>query len=107
MRAVLCLKPNCCDERREDVEVFCVPLVDGAGNDPARVTDAVAYIHSVVEDGERILVHCHAGKSRSASIVARYLMKFQGFERNAAIRHIAARREIYLSPGIDTILDMI
>ncbi|CRI67812.1 hypothetical protein THIOKS1850012 [Thiocapsa sp. KS1] len=31
--ALLCMKSDCCDEGKEDVEVLCVPLVDGPGND--------------------------------------------------------------------------
>lgn len=104
VQAVLCLKPGCCDPARNDVEVLCVPLVDGAGNDPERVRDAVAFLHSVVQDGERVLVHCHAGKSRSAGVVARYLVEHRGFDRDAAIVHIAARRKICLSPGIEEVV---
>lgn len=32
--AILCLKPECC-KGRDDVEVLCVPLIDGSGNNPA------------------------------------------------------------------------
>lgn len=53
---------------------------------------------------ERVLVHCHAGKSRSARVVARYLVEHRGFAREAAIAHISARREIHLLPGIEEIL---
>ena len=30
--AILSLKPDCCDEDRVDVDVLCIPLIDGHGN---------------------------------------------------------------------------
>jgi protein-tyrosine phosphatase len=102
--AVLCLKEDCCDEGREDVEVLCVPLIDGPGNDPRGVREAVRFIADVVAAGERILVHCHAGRSRSVAVVARYLVDSRGMTRRAALELINAKREIYLSEGIDEML---
>lgn len=102
--AVLSLKEDCCDECREDVEVLCVPLVDGPGNDLRGVWEAVGFIADVVAAGERILVHCHAGRSRSVAVVARYLVESRGMTRHAALALISAKREIYLSEGIDEVL---
>lgn len=102
--AVLCLKEDCCDEGQEDVEVFCVPLVDGPGNDPRGVGEAIRFIADVVDAGERILVHCHAGRSRSVAVVARYLMESRGMTPQAAVALIRERRDIYLSDGIDELL---
>ena len=59
-----------------------------------------------VSDGERVLVHCHAGRSRSVCIVARYLMWKSGLSGKAALEIIKSKREIYLSPGIDELLSM-
>jgi len=102
--ALLCLKADCCDEGREDVEVLCIPLVDGPGNDPRDVREAVRVIADVVAAGERILVHCHAGRSRSVAVVARYLVEFRGMSRQAALALIGEKRAIYLSDGIEELL---
>ena len=102
--AILCLKEGCCDEKDRRFLIFCVPLVDGAGNSADMFDDAVDFIDDVVRDGERILVHCHAGRSRSVCIVARYLMARQGMSRDQALSLIGEKREIYLSPGIEEIL---
>jgi hypothetical protein len=53
--AILCLKEDCCDESRTDIDVLVVPLIDGKGNDPQRVKEAINYIRDVVRGGERIL----------------------------------------------------
>ena len=104
--AILCLKPECCDENNTEIDILALPFIDGAGNDKRLIKEAVEYINDIVSDGERILVHCHAGRSRSVCIVARYLMIFEGLTRYQAVAKIQAKREIYLSPGIEEILDV-
>ncbi len=102
--AILCLKEECCDEGRTDIDVLAIPLIDGRGNDRRQIEEAVYYIQDVVAAGERTLVHCHAGRSRSVSIVARYLMAAEGLTSCQALEKIGSKREIYLSPGIEEVL---
>ncbi len=102
--AILCLKENCCDEERIDFEILTLPLLDGSGNDKRLFDDAVEFIHDVVSNGEKILVHCHAGRSRSVCILARYFMIKHGMNRKDALSIIESKRDIYLSPGIEEIL---
>ena len=83
---------------------MCVPLIDGPGNDENAVEDAIAFIDDIVRRDERVLVHCHAGRSRSVCIVARYLMAIRGWSREKSLQFISSKREIYLSPGIEGIL---
>ena len=101
--AILCLKGHCCEERRLDIDVLVLPLIDGRGNDRRRIGDAVQYIRDVVNAGDRILVHCHAGRSRSVSVVAYYLTLEEGLTTEQALARIEAEREMYLSPGIEEI----
>ena len=102
--AVLCLREDCCDAGRTDVDVLCIPLIDGPGNDPRRVQQAIRFIADVVDASDKILVHCHAGRSRSVVVVARYLVEHRGMTRDAALALIGERREIYLSSGIEELL---
>ncbi len=106
--AVLCLKENCCDEDGDNpIVVQCVPLHDGHGNTRQSVEDALDFIHDTVSHSEKILVHCHAGRSRSVCIVAAYLVKFSGYSRIDAIDLIKSKREIYLSNGIEEIFRLV
>ena len=102
--AILCLKENCCDDERIDLEILTLPLIDGSGNNRRFFDDAVDFIDDVVFDGEKILVHCHAGRSRSVCIVARYFMIKYGMIREDALSTIESKRDVYLSPGIEEIL---
>ena len=104
--AVLCLKPDCCSEDCTDYDVYALPLIDGPGNDKRFLDDAINFIDEVVSSGETILVHCHAGRSRSVCMVARYFMKKKGMTRVQALAKIEAKREIYLSPGIEELLEL-
>lgn len=105
--AMLCLKQNCCDSSQTLSDVFCLPLIDGPGNRPSDIIAAVQYLADCVNSGEKVLVHCHAGRSRSVAVVARYLMHSRGITKFAAISFIAEKREICMSIGIDEILDAV
>ncbi|MFC2993218.1 dual specificity protein phosphatase family protein [Halomonas tibetensis] len=102
--AVLCLATDCCSEDNDELNILCVPLVDGAGNEQRFIEDAIDFIHDIVSNGERILVHCHAGRSRSVCMVARYFMIKQGNTSHQALARISAKRNIFLSPGIEELL---
>lgn len=101
--AILCLKPECCDEGNEDFPILCIPLEDGAGNTKYAIDMALRFIHETVANDETILVHCHAGRSRSVCVVAAYLAKHGGYTRDSALALIRSKREIYLSDGIEEI----
>ena len=107
VHAILCLKPECCDEGNTSVDVLCIPLIDGPGNREEDVVAAMQFIHDVVCSDEKVLVHCHAGRSRSICIVAAYLMKFEYYTQAQALSHIQRKREIYLSRGIEEIFDQV
>ena len=104
--AILCLIDDCCSEDNDEFDIVVIPLVDAAGNDKRNFKDATDYIDDVVSSDEKILVHCHAGRSRSVCIVARYFMIKERLTSHQALAKIEAKREIYLSPGIEEILKL-
>ncbi|MBX3730636.1 MAG: dual specificity protein phosphatase family protein [Candidatus Sumerlaeia bacterium] len=76
------------DDARDRVAYRWIPLVDGAGNDIEEFVEAVETLHRFRRDGHATLVNCYAGVSRSASIVAVYMVRFEpeNLERLAAER---------------------
>ncbi|GAA6058419.1 hypothetical protein JCM3770_000460 [Rhodotorula araucariae] len=50
------------------------------------------YIHAALENGQSVLVHCQAGVSRSATLVAGYLMLKHGLNVEQALDKIRAAR---------------
>ncbi len=99
---ILCLKPECCTIPT-GIETVRVPLVDRAGNNPALFRKALISLSQAVGKGRHVLVHCHAGRSRSVSIVAKYLMESRGICADEAIALIAKKREICLTEGIEEV----
>jgi hypothetical protein len=99
---ILCLKPQCCTSR-VDIPAIRVPIADKAGNNPALYRKAVSELARAVAAGKRVLVHCHAGRSRSVCIVAKYLMDSQGISSDEALAQIRKKREICLTEGIEEI----
>lgn len=104
--AVLCLVENCCSVDDERFDVKNISLKDSGGNSRISINNAINFIDDAVSHNEKILVHCHAGRSRSVCIIARYLMFKNGITSKQALTLIEEKREIYLSPGIEEILNM-
>ena len=63
-----------------------VRLEDAVGNEPRLYRLAVDYLRELVEEAPPVLVQCHAGRSRSAVVVAGYLMVSRGIDAAEALR---------------------
>jgi protein-tyrosine phosphatase len=86
-------------------EVEAVPLEDGPGNDPRLFRRAVDALEDLASRHPPVLVQCHAGRSRSAVVVAGYLMRSLGLGPEEALARVAARRGVAVSPGLECLLD--
>ncbi|XP_066500409.1 dual specificity protein phosphatase 26-like [Hoplias malabaricus] len=60
---------------------------------------AAAFIHSALRGGGKILVHCHVGVSRSATIVLAYMMLKQNMTLVEAINTVKEGRGIIPNKG--------
>ena len=63
-----------------------------------KVTDL---IQDKLEKNNKILVHCYAGKQRSASVIVGYLMKYGNLSMKNAILAVQSKRLIAFTPGIN------
>ena len=65
------------------------------------IPKAVEYIHNNILESNNILIHCYAGKQRSASIVVAYLMKYGNLSLKDSILSVCSKREIVFTPSIN------
>jgi protein-tyrosine phosphatase len=74
---------------------YNLPLRDEESQDIVSVLDgACEFMEACRKQNGRVLVHCFAGVSRSAAIVAGYLMRSMGIEFDEVVQMLTARRPI-------------
>lgn len=79
-------------------------ILDGRGNDPRIFRSIVEQAVELLRGGSVVLIHCHAGRSRSIVLAAGVLMKLEGLEPAEAVQKVCASREGNLSPGLEELL---
>ncbi len=82
-----------------------VKLDDGPGNDPRLFRLAVSHLADLVQSCPPVLVQCHAGRSRSTIVVAGYLMQTHGLSPEESLKLVAAKREIAVTAGLESLLE--
>lgn len=74
---------NTCEEyegpialyRKHGIEQFRMPTIDFTHPKLSDVEDAVGFMDTQIEAGNRVYVHCKAGRARSATVVICWLIK--------------------------------
>lgn len=69
-------------------------LIDGPGNEQADFDKAVQLLIELLAEGHKVLVHCHAGVSRSPSVVAAHIAKTTGNSFQYALDFVGEKRPI-------------
>jgi dual specificity phosphatase 12 len=108
IRSILCLDGSIAGIKPEELGVEraeVVELVDGSGNPPERFLRAVRLLRDLTAKHAPVLVHCHAGQSRSAAVVCKYFMMEEGNSLAEAMRRIASRRRVAIMAGLQEALD--
>lgn len=65
------------------------------------------FINQHLKENYKILVHCYAGKQRSASIISCYLMKYGNMSLKESIESIKSKRSIAFTPEINFIKSLL
>jgi len=84
------------------VEYQKVGLIDGPGNKLTSIIAAVFILDQLLERHNKVLVHCHAGVSRSASVVAIYLSQKKQIPFEDVVDFIKQKRP-EVNPGLQFI----
>src|SRR5205823_13524808 len=107
IRSILCLDGCLRGKNVEEVgvdRIEVIELVDGRGNRP-EVFLRVLVLKELKKHHSPVLVHCHAGQSRSAAVVCKFLMKEDGNSLAEAMRRITAKRKVAIQFGLQEVLD--
>lgn len=81
------------------VKYLKIPLADGAPIPAERLKEAIRWIRQHI-GSDRVLVACHYGVGRSASVVIGYLYSF-GFGYEEALDFVSSRK-----PGVNPVPDL-
>ena len=55
--------------------------------------EAFCFIEEAKNRGEKVLVHCHAGMSRSVTVIIAYLMKYYHYTLDGAFDHVKQQKQ--------------
>jgi protein-tyrosine phosphatase len=84
--------------------VEVVELIDGSGNRPEVFLRAVRFLRDLAAKHPPVLVHCYAGRSRSAAVVCKFFMQEEGNSLVEAMRRITSRRKVAIAAGLQEFL---
>jgi len=106
-RSLISLDGSMTDDRAQAIgyeDWVCITMVDGPGNDLAAIRKVVRALVDMAKGSPPVLVHCHAGRSRSVTVVAGYLVKTRAWSVQAAYDYIATKRETAVQDGLPDLL---
>lgn len=85
--------------------VEVVELIDGSGNRPEVFLRAVRLLGELAAKHPPVLVHCYAGRSRSAAVVCKFFMREERNSLVEAMRRITSKRKVAIAAGLQDLLD--
>lgn len=83
------------DEEWKSLGVDCLRLkiLDFLGTpSPTQLDEALSFIENHRKQGHNVYVHCKAGRTRSATLVACYLIKTYKWDHTTAWNHLTSKR---------------
>ena len=83
-----------------DFTYYRFPLLDQCTNDIKKYfAPTFEIIDKALSEGKKVLVHCQAGISRSATIVIAYIMRKQKMTMNDSLQFVHSKRKC-ISPNL-------
>jgi protein-tyrosine phosphatase len=65
------------------------------------IDGVVRSVRAEMEKGLPVIVHCHAGRQRSAAVIAAYIMIYEGLDLEATILYMRARKPDVFLPSVN------
>lgn len=80
--------------QQHDIAYLRQEVLDVMVPGPELLDEGVAFIRQNVEAGRSVLVHCAKGRGRSATLLAAYLMRYEGYGYDQARALLVAKRPL-------------
>ena len=88
------------DHDYDNIKVYKYHLDDKHHFKITNFLDKIAdLINEKINSGHMVLIHCMAGKSRSATFILAYLMKYKGMNLDEAYKFFYEKRQIFPNNG--------
>lgn len=101
MTAVINVSRSCNNYFPDEFRYLTIPVEDSQYADLSSwFQKAITFIDQEKHLGGRVLVHCHAGVSRSATVCLAYLMQCDGLALDSAFEYVQSRRSV-ISPNLN------
>ena len=93
VKAIVTMTENALPDRWVGkLEYLHVPTPDLTAPDMGDIDGAVEFIRRQIKSGNPVMVHCAAGMGRAGTILACYLVKYQGCSAQDAVKEIREQR---------------
>jgi atypical dual specificity phosphatase len=79
---------------RQGIEHIKLEVLDVMAPPPEALDKGTEFIERHIQSGGTVLVHCAKGRGRSATMVAAYLMRYQGYDYVRARELLVQRRPL-------------
>jgi len=91
----------------KDIETYLwLPVVDGYAPTPNQLDIGTSTMHEAVKNAKKVYIHCKNGHGRSPTMVAAYLIRYEGLNLEEAIKLIKEKRnEVHIEEGQRTALE--
>ncbi len=71
-----------------------IPVLDVMVPSEKQLDEGTAFIHEQIKAGKTVLVHCAKGRGRSASMLAAYFMRYEGYSFEEAKTLLVSKRAL-------------
>ena len=93
VKSIVTMTENALPEKWvSEIRYLHVPTPDLSAPDMEKIDTAVDFIHENIIDNQAVMVHCAAGMGRAGTILACYLVKYQKYSSEDAVKKIRKER---------------